>query len=169
MAATEPPGLCRGAVPPRRSRGGDDRRIAPTQGQYVVRYTPSLEQDFPVLRLSRCIAIDRASALSHSFSMPKPELLETFPNPYPGRDYEIAMECPEFTSLCPLGGIESDADELRALRGRRAGLRHDLHHLRAGRPVHRAQEPQALSVELSRRRDFLRARGQSHSRRRRAA
>ena len=42
--------------------------------------------------------------------MPKPELLETFPNPYPGRDYEIAMECPEFTSLCPLGGIESDAD-----------------------------------------------------------
>src|SRR5262249_25238573 len=53
----------------------------------------------------------------HSFTMPKPELLETFPNPYSGRDYEIAMECPEFTSLCPLGGIESDADELRALRG----------------------------------------------------
>ena len=49
--------------------------------------------------------------------MPKPELLETFPNPYPGRDYEIAMECPEFTALCPLGGIESDADELRALKG----------------------------------------------------
>jgi len=49
--------------------------------------------------------------------MPKPELLETFPNPHPGRDYEIAMECPEFTALCPLGGIESDADDLRALRG----------------------------------------------------
>lgn len=27
--------------------------------------------------------------------------LETFPNPEPGRDYEISMECPEFTSLCP--------------------------------------------------------------------
>ena len=27
------------------------------------------------------------------------------------------MECPEFTSLCPLGGIESDADELTVLRG----------------------------------------------------
>ena len=51
--------------------------------------------------------------------MPKPELLEIFPNPYPGRDYEIAMECPEFTALCPLGGIESDADDLRALRGQR--------------------------------------------------
>jgi len=63
------------------------------------------------------IAIDRSSALRHSLSMPKPELLETFPNPYPGRDYEIAMECPEFTALCPLGGIESDADDLRALRG----------------------------------------------------
>ena len=49
--------------------------------------------------------------------MPRPELLETFPNPYPGRAYEIAMECPEFTSLCPLGGIESDAAELRPLEG----------------------------------------------------
>ncbi|MFI5229752.1 MAG: preQ(1) synthase [Gemmatimonadales bacterium] len=49
--------------------------------------------------------------------MPNAELLETFANPYPDREYEIAMECPEFTSLCPLGGIESDADELRALRG----------------------------------------------------
>ena len=49
--------------------------------------------------------------------MPRPELLETFPNPYPGRAYEIAMECPEFTSLCPLGGIESDAAELRQLEG----------------------------------------------------
>ena len=50
-------------------------------------------------------------------TMPKPELLETFSNPYPGRDYEIEMECPEFTSLCPLGGIEDDASELKALGG----------------------------------------------------
>ena len=49
--------------------------------------------------------------------MPKPEILETFPNPYPDRDYEIHMTCPEFTSLCPLGGIESDAAELRQLEG----------------------------------------------------
>jgi len=27
--------------------------------------------------------------------------LETFPNPRPGRDYEIAFECPEFTCVCP--------------------------------------------------------------------
>ena len=51
------------------------------------------------------------------YSMPNPKLLETFENPFPGRDYEIRMECPEFTSLCPLGGIESDASELQLLRG----------------------------------------------------
>ena len=57
------------------------------------------------------------SAVVHPFAMPQPELLETFPNPYPGRDYEINMTCPEFTSLCPLGGIESDASELALLKG----------------------------------------------------
>lgn len=30
--------------------------------------------------------------------------LETFPNPNPGRDYEIAFEAPEFTCLCPMTG-----------------------------------------------------------------
>jgi len=30
--------------------------------------------------------------------------LETFPNPAPGRDYEINMECPEFTCVCPRTG-----------------------------------------------------------------
>jgi 7-cyano-7-deazaguanine reductase len=30
--------------------------------------------------------------------------LETFPNPEPGRDYEIRLTCPEFTCLCPRTG-----------------------------------------------------------------
>jgi 7-cyano-7-deazaguanine reductase len=30
--------------------------------------------------------------------------LETFPNPKPERDYEINMECPEFTCVCPRTG-----------------------------------------------------------------
>ncbi len=30
--------------------------------------------------------------------------LETFPNPRPGRDYEIAFGCPEFTCVCPRTG-----------------------------------------------------------------
>jgi 7-cyano-7-deazaguanine reductase len=49
--------------------------------------------------------------------MPKPELLETFANPYANRDYEIHMDCDEFTSLCPMGGIESDASDLKLLEG----------------------------------------------------
>jgi 7-cyano-7-deazaguanine reductase len=31
--------------------------------------------------------------------------LETFPNPRPGRDYEIAINCPEFTAVCPKTGL----------------------------------------------------------------
>ncbi len=30
--------------------------------------------------------------------------LESFPNPNPGRDYEIRFDCPEFTCLCPKTG-----------------------------------------------------------------
>lgn len=30
--------------------------------------------------------------------------IETFPNPSPDRSYEINMECPEFTCLCPRTG-----------------------------------------------------------------
>jgi len=32
------------------------------------------------------------------------KLLEHFPNPRPGRDYEIRIETPEFTCLCPKTG-----------------------------------------------------------------
>jgi 7-cyano-7-deazaguanine reductase len=31
--------------------------------------------------------------------------LETFPNPSPARDYEIAIHCTEFTSVCPKTGM----------------------------------------------------------------
>ena len=31
--------------------------------------------------------------------------LETFPNPKHERDYEIAIRCPEFTSVCPKTGL----------------------------------------------------------------
>ena len=30
--------------------------------------------------------------------------LESFPNPAPQRDFEIAFDCPEFTCLCPVTG-----------------------------------------------------------------
>lgn len=38
--------------------------------------------------------------------------LETFPNPQPARDYEIAIRCPEFTSMCPKTGLP-DFGEIR--------------------------------------------------------
>jgi 7-cyano-7-deazaguanine reductase len=37
--------------------------------------------------------------------MSTPAALETFPNPRPERDYEIAIACPEFTSMCPKTGL----------------------------------------------------------------
>ena len=38
--------------------------------------------------------------------------IETFPNPRPERDYEIAINCPEFTSVCPKTGLP-DFGEIR--------------------------------------------------------
>src|SRR5262245_32630201 len=38
--------------------------------------------------------------------------IETFPNPRPGREYEIAIDCPEFTSVCPKTGLP-DFGEIR--------------------------------------------------------
>ena len=32
------------------------------------------------------------------------EVLETSPNPHPGRDYTIVHTCPEFTAVCPKTG-----------------------------------------------------------------
>lgn len=70
--------------------------------------------------------------------MPRPDLLETFANPYPEREYEIRMTCDEFTSLCPMGGIETDAAELELLKG--------------GAPdfgtIHISYTPAALCLEL---------------------
>ena len=38
--------------------------------------------------------------------------LETFPNPRPERDYEVQIQCPEFTSVCPMTGLP-DFGEIR--------------------------------------------------------
>ena len=32
-------------------------------------------------------------------------ILDSFDNPRPERDYEIAIDCPEFTSMCPKTGL----------------------------------------------------------------
>jgi 7-cyano-7-deazaguanine reductase len=33
-----------------------------------------------------------------------PAAVETFPNQFPARDYEIEINCPEFTAVCPKTG-----------------------------------------------------------------
>lgn len=38
--------------------------------------------------------------------------IETFPNPQTGREYEIAISAPEFTSVCPMTGLP-DFGEIR--------------------------------------------------------
>ena len=35
---------------------------------------------------------------------PQQATLEAFPNPNPQRDYSIRIDCPDFTSLCPVTG-----------------------------------------------------------------
>jgi 7-cyano-7-deazaguanine reductase len=42
--------------------------------------------------------------------MADPKILETFPNPQPGRDYLIEHTHHEFTSLCPITGHPDFAD-----------------------------------------------------------
>jgi 7-cyano-7-deazaguanine reductase len=44
------------------------------------------------------------------FSTMSSSTIETFPNPRPERDYEIAIDCPEFTSLCPKTGLPDFGD-----------------------------------------------------------
>lgn len=46
------------------------------------------------------------------FSRMSSPTIDTFPNPRPERDYEIAIQCPEFTSLCPKTGLP-DFGEIR--------------------------------------------------------
>ena len=39
-------------------------------------------------------------------------VIETFPSPRPDREFEIAISCPEFTSVCPITG-HPDFGEIR--------------------------------------------------------
>jgi 7-cyano-7-deazaguanine reductase len=54
----------------------------------------------------------RSRQSSRSRTRERRRTIETFPNPRPGRDYEIAIRCPEFTSVCPKTGLP-DFGEIR--------------------------------------------------------
>ena len=65
----------------------------------------------PPTHLRRKAASARARN-PHRLSRGRRRTIETFPNPRPGRDYEIDIRCPEFTSVCPKTGLP-DFGEIR--------------------------------------------------------
>ncbi|SDL51194.1 7-cyano-7-deazaguanine reductase [Maridesulfovibrio ferrireducens] len=48
--------------------------------------------------------LGKGGATSYNYDSPSPEILEIFPNNFPGRPYIISIEFPEYTSLCPVTG-----------------------------------------------------------------
>ena len=97
--------------------------------------------------------------------------LETFPNPQPGRDYEIAIRCPEFTSVCPKTGLPDFGEirityvpderciELKALKYYLLGLPEQGHLLRSrDQPDPRRSGRRLRAAAHDRRRRLHRAR-----------
>ena len=74
----------------------------------------------PVMLAREWIAVNERKRKTRDFppkvlkfsQMSSTATIETFPNPRPGRDYEIAIDVPEFTSLCPKTGMP-DFGEIR--------------------------------------------------------
>src|SRR6476661_8689868 len=54
--------------------------------------------------MSQSVSIDKESEVSGPTPANAREILETFANQFPGRDYVIEIVCPEFTSVCPKTG-----------------------------------------------------------------
>jgi 7-cyano-7-deazaguanine reductase len=48
--------------------------------------------------------LGRTSALTEAQIADPRSILESFPNPKPGRDYQVEFVFPEFTSVCPVTG-----------------------------------------------------------------
>ena len=60
---------------------------------------------------------DNLRALGHTSLIPdnySPEILESFENRHPERDYWVQLNCPEFTTLCPITG-QPDFAEIRIM------------------------------------------------------
>jgi len=60
---------------------------------------------------------DNLQALGHKSLIPDeyaPEVLESFENQHPERDYWVQFNCPEFTSMCPITG-QPDFAEIKIM------------------------------------------------------
>ena len=56
-------------------------------------------------------SLGRKTAIPDTYA---PEILETFANQHPDRDYWVQFNCPEFTTLCPITG-QPDFGEIKIL------------------------------------------------------
>ena len=54
--------------------------------------------------MAQSVWIGKEHAVTATTSDNARDLLETFDNQFPGRDYVIEIVCPEFTSVCPKTG-----------------------------------------------------------------
>ena len=56
--------------------------------------------------MSKNVDYSGLTLLGHSETLPprrpSPKILETFPNGFTDRNYEVLFNCPEFTSMCPV-------------------------------------------------------------------
>lgn len=60
---------------------------------------------------------DNLQSLGHNTDIPltyNPDVLEAFQNRHPERDYWVQLNCPEFTSLCPITG-QPDFAEIKIM------------------------------------------------------
>lgn len=100
---------------------------------------------------------------THYPKTPDQAELETFANPAPDRDYIISLDCPEFTTLCPITGqpdfarleinytpakkcIESKALKLYLFSFRNIGSFHEAVTNRIRDDLVKAMEPKWLQV-----------------------
>ena len=98
--------------------------------------------------------------------MADPKILQTFPNPQPGRDYVIEHTHHEFTSLCPITGHPDFADitvryvadqtcvELKSLKlylhaYRNEGIFFEAVTNRICDDLGRALQPRSLTIEIT--------------------
>ncbi|WP_461208353.1 preQ(1) synthase [Desulfocurvus sp. DL9XJH121] len=61
---------------------------------------PSRSQD----QTGHLKTLGQGGSTAYRLDSPGADILETFPNNYPGRPYMVSLEFPEYTSLCPMTG-----------------------------------------------------------------
>jgi 7-cyano-7-deazaguanine reductase len=66
--------------------------------------TPNRSSDKQTPTPARLTQLGAKSILSPEQSADPRSILEAFPNPNPGRDYQVQFVFPEFTSVCPVTG-----------------------------------------------------------------